>query len=87
MNYSIRLAIADDHEIFRDGLALMLSKQQDVTLVGQAANGKELLELVTREHPDVVMTDIKMPLMDGIEATKLLLQKKPRPQDHRTFHV
>lgn len=77
MNYSIRLAIADDHEIFRDGLALMLSKQQDVTLVGQAANGKELLELVTREQPDVVMTDIKMPLMDGIEATKLLLQKNP----------
>jgi len=77
MNYNIRLAIADDHEIFRDGLALMLSKQQDVSLVGQAGNGRELLDLVAAEQPDIVMTDIKMPVMDGIEATKLLLQKFP----------
>jgi DNA-binding NarL/FixJ family response regulator len=77
MNYTIRLVIADDHEIFRDGMALMLSKQQDVVLAGQAENGRELLKLVDDVHPDVVMTDIKMPVMDGIEATKLLLQKNP----------
>lgn len=77
MNYNIRLVIADDHEIFRDGLALMLSKQQDVQLAGQSANGKELLDLVARVKPDIVMTDIKMPVMDGIEATKLLLQRNP----------
>src|SRR5688572_6417453 len=77
MNYSIRLVIADDHEIFRDGLALMLSKQQDVVLTGQAENGKELLKLVDDIQPDVVMTDIKMPGMDGIEATKLLIQRYP----------
>jgi two-component system, NarL family, response regulator NreC len=77
MNHNIRLAIADDHEIFRDGLALMLSKQQDITLVGQADNGKELVELVAKLQPDVVMTDIKMPGMDGIEATKLLMQRNP----------
>ena len=77
MNYNIRLVIADDHEIFRDGLALMLSKQQDVELIGQAANGKDLVDLVARAQPDIVMTDIKMPGMDGIEATKLLLQRYP----------
>jgi two-component system, NarL family, response regulator NreC len=77
MNYNIRLVIADDHEIFRDGLALMLSKQQDVQLAGQSANGRELLDLVDRVKPDIVMTDIKMPIMDGIEATKLLLQRNP----------
>lgn len=77
MNYNIRLVIADDHEIFRDGLALMLSKQHDVQLAGQSANGKELLDLVARVKPDIVMTDIKMPVMDGIEATKLLLQRNP----------
>jgi two-component system, NarL family, response regulator NreC len=77
MNYNIRLVIADDHEIFRDGLALMLSKQQDVQLAGQSANGKELLDLVARVKPDIVMTDIKMPVMDGIEATKILLQRNP----------
>lgn len=75
MNHNIRLVIADDHEIFRDGLALMLSKQQDVVLAGQSANGKELIELVAKVKPDIVMTDIKMPVMDGIEATKLLLQR------------
>ena len=77
MNYTIRLVIADDHEIFRDGMALMLSRHQDVVLVGEAENGKELLKLVDEVQPDVVMTDIKMPLMDGIEATKILLQKNP----------
>jgi DNA-binding NarL/FixJ family response regulator len=77
MNHNIRLVIADDHEIFRDGLALMLSKQHDVQLAGQSANGRELLDLVARVKPDIVMTDIKMPVMDGIEATKLLLQRNP----------
>lgn len=77
MNHTIRLVIADDHEIFRDGMALMLSKQQDVVLAGQAENGRDLISLVDESKPDVVMTDIKMPVMDGIEATKVLLQKYP----------
>jgi two-component system response regulator NreC len=77
MKYYIRIVIADDHEIFRDGLALMLSKQTDVILQGQAENGFELLELVEEKQPDVILTDIKMPRMDGIEATKQLLKKNP----------
>src|SRR5829696_3668979 len=77
MHYNIRLVIADDHEIFRDGLALMLSRQHDVVLAGQAENGRQLLDLVADIQPDIVMTDIKMPVMDGIEATKLLLQQYP----------
>jgi DNA-binding NarL/FixJ family response regulator len=77
MSASIRLVIADDHEIFRDGLALMLSKQQDIQLIGQAGNGKQLLTLVNELNPDVVMTDVKMPLMDGIEATRSLLTQHP----------
>jgi two-component system response regulator NreC len=74
---SIRLVIADDHEIFRDGLALMLSKQQNIELVGQAGNGRELISLVNELQPDVVMTDVKMPIMDGIEATRTLLTENP----------
>lgn len=77
MNHDIRLVIADDHEIFRDGLALMLSRQPDITLVGQANNGRELLELLETVEADVVMTDLKMPLMDGITATRTLLQRLP----------
>jgi two-component system, NarL family, response regulator NreC len=77
MRNFIRLLIADDHEIFRDGLALMLSKQQDIQLVGQAGNGRELISLVSELRPDVVMTDVKMPMMDGIEATRFLLGQFP----------
>lgn len=77
MHTSIRLVIADDHEIFRDGLALMLSRQADLQLVGEAGNGVELLQLAAETHPDVVLTDIKMPRMDGIAAAKTLLQQAP----------
>jgi two-component system, NarL family, response regulator NreC len=77
MNNSITLLIADDHEIFRDGLALMLSKQENLILAGQAADGQELLRLVELHHPDIVLTDIKMPLLDGISATRILLRENP----------
>ncbi|MRG45392.1 response regulator [Chitinophaga sp. SYP-B3965] len=77
MNYDIRLVVADDHEIFLDGLALMLSRQENITLVGQAGDGRELLEIVAREKPDVVMTDIKMPRMDGITATREMIRLQP----------
>jgi DNA-binding NarL/FixJ family response regulator len=77
VKYTISLVIADDHEIFRDGLALMLSKQDGLSLLGQAENGKQLIELVDEKQPDIVITDIKMPIMTGIEATRLLLQKYP----------
>jgi len=77
MNYDIRLVVADDHEIFLDGLALMLSRQENIILVGQAGDGRELLEVVAREKPDVVMTDIKMPRMDGITATREMIRLQP----------
>src|SRR3954447_6585147 len=77
MSHKIKVVIADDHEIFRDGLALMLAKQDDIELAGQAEDGNELVQLVEKTKPDVVITDIKMPRFDGIEATKTLLQKNP----------
>jgi DNA-binding NarL/FixJ family response regulator len=77
MRTAISLVIADDHEIFRDGLALMLSKQENVKLVGQAGDGLELMRMVEETRPDMVLTDIKMPRMDGIAAAKQLLQKHP----------
>jgi DNA-binding NarL/FixJ family response regulator len=77
MKNGISLVIADDHEIFRDGLALMLSKQEAVNLVGQAGDGQELVQLVDATRPDMVLTDIKMPKMDGIMAARQLLQRYP----------
>jgi DNA-binding NarL/FixJ family response regulator len=77
MSEPIQLLIADDHEIFRDGLALMLSRQKDMNLVGQASDGIELMALVEAQCPDVVLMDIKMPRMDGIQATKELIKIYP----------
>jgi DNA-binding NarL/FixJ family response regulator len=77
MKKQISLVIADDHEIFRDGLALMINKQENLSLVGQAGNGRELIQLVNDKKPDIVITDIKMPYMDGIAATRLMLQQDP----------
>ena len=77
MKKNISLVIADDHEIFRDGLVLLLNKQENMSLVGQATNGRELVQLVADKKPDVVLTDIKMPYMDGIAACRLMLQQDP----------
>lgn len=77
MKKNISLVIADDHEIFRDGLALLINKQENMTLVGQASNGRELVQLVTDKKPDIVLTDIKMPYLDGIAACRQLLQQDP----------
>lgn len=73
----IQIVIADDHEIFRDGLKLMLSKYPEIQIVGEAANGKELIALVEQVQPQVILTDIKMPVMDGIESTKKITASHP----------
>ncbi len=73
----IRVVLADDHEIFRDGFRVMLKKQPGIELVGEAGNGQELIETVRRLQPDLVVTDIKMPVLDGIEATKQLISEHP----------
>ncbi|MBS1564484.1 MAG: response regulator transcription factor [Bacteroidetes bacterium] len=73
----IKLVIADDHEIYRDGLKIMLRRQADMEVIGEAANGRELVELAEKLRPDIILTDIVMPLMDGIEATRLLKQQLP----------
>lgn len=73
----IRIVLADDHEIFRDGFKAMLKKQPAVELVGEAANGQELVELCRHLKPDVVVTDIKMPVMDGLDAAKILSAEMP----------
>jgi DNA-binding NarL/FixJ family response regulator len=73
----IRIVLADDHEIFRDGFKVMLRKQDEVELVGEASNGEELLAQVEQLKPDVIVTDIQMPKMNGIEAAKKLTELYP----------
>jgi two-component system, NarL family, response regulator NreC len=74
---AIKIVIADDHEIFRDGLKLMLQRQTDIIVAGEAADGRELIELVKHTLPDVIITDVKMPQLDGVAATKYLTEHYP----------
>lgn len=76
-NKPIKVLIADDHEIFRDGLKLMIERQEHIILAGEAENGRQLLDLVNKTKPDLVLTDIKMPFMDGIEVTRYLSENYP----------
>ena len=74
----IKIILADDHEIFRDGFKSMLRKQPSIEMIGEAANGDELVKLTRQLLPDVVVTDIKMPKMDGLEAAKIIAREFPR---------
>ena len=66
----IRVLIVDDHAILRDGIRSLLQSQEGISVVGEASNGKEALERVRQLNPDIVLMDVAMPEMDGIEATQ-----------------
>lgn len=72
-----KIMIVDDHKIFRDGLILLLNHFDFVKVVGQASNGEEFLNLLDQIVPDIVLMDINMPIMNGIEATKIAVEKFP----------
>ena len=73
----INVAIADDYQVFREGLIITLSYNDDMEIILEAENGEELLEKMKTALPDVVMMDFKMPLMDGMKATRIIKQLYP----------
>ncbi len=74
---SIRVLIADDHAILRDGVRALLAMSEDITVVGEAANGQEAVDLARRLAPDVILMDIAMPGLGGIEATIQIRKENP----------
>jgi DNA-binding NarL/FixJ family response regulator len=74
----IRILLADDHTVVRDGLRALLEHECDMTVVAEAADGRESVRLAETEHPDVVVMDLAMPNMNGMEATRRILASNSR---------
>src|SRR5829696_7062118 len=72
-----QILIADDHELVRDGIKHMLGYEEDLKVVGEASNGREVVELCRRLKPDLVLMDVRMPEMNGLEATRAIKAEQP----------
>ena len=75
---TVKVILADDHVIVRNGIKILLESDGDVEVIGEASNGLEALELAKDLQPDILISDIKMPIMNGIEATSKLHDVAPR---------
>ena len=77
MKKQVRIAVVDDHKLFREGLRFLLEQQTDYYEIKEASNGKELLKLLSYWQADIILMDIEMPVMNGIEASLQVSQKYP----------
>jgi len=74
---AIRVLLADDHEILRDGLSALLRRDKNIQVIGTASNGFEAYELARSLNPDVIVMDVSMPVLNGIEATQKIMSEMP----------
>ncbi len=74
---TVKVLVADDQAVVRDGLALLLSTAADIEVIGVAADGAEAVQIALREHPDVALLDLRMPNLDGVGATAALAEQAP----------
>jgi DNA-binding NarL/FixJ family response regulator len=78
---TIRVLVADDQAMVREGLSVLLAAQPDIEVVGEAGNGREAVDKATELRPDVVLMDVRMPVLNGLEATRLIVDDGGRPSD------
>lgn len=78
VNGTIRILVADDHSIMRQGLSLFLSQEPDIAIVGEAVDGTSALEKARTLRPDVILMDLGMPGINGVEATRIIHSEMPR---------
>ncbi len=76
-NKKIQVALVDDHQLFRSGINFIIDDTEDVEVAFEASNGQEFLDFLNEFQPDIVLMDINMPVMDGVEATKRAIEKFP----------
>jgi len=74
----IKILIADDQRLFRQGLRSLLEQEKDFEVVGEAADGQDAFTLVQEANPDIVLMDVEMPKLDGIHATRLIVERYPQ---------
>jgi DNA-binding NarL/FixJ family response regulator len=84
---TVSVVIADDHALVRAGIALLLSAEPDIEVVGEASDGREAIELVRSRHPDIVLMDVQMPAMDGVSATRVLTSDEANSDPDRLTKV
>lgn len=91
MSGRIRVALVDDQALFRAGVRMLIESQPDLEFAGEAANGREAVQLAQREHPDVLLMDVRMPVLDGVSATSEIVARAagatPRVLVLTTFDV
>jgi DNA-binding NarL/FixJ family response regulator len=75
LTYVIRVVLVDDQELMRVGFRMVLGAQEDMEIVGEAGNGEEAVQLAEELRPDVVLMDVRMPVLDGVEATKIITER------------
>ena len=83
----IKIAIADDHKIFRDGIRMALKDREYLKILWEAEDGKDLMHKLQLKLPDVILMDIRMPEVDGINAISLIRKEYEALKDHRAHHV
>ena len=77
MSTPIRILVADDHLIVREGLRLILETDEEMQLIGEAVNGKEAVEFASQLNPDVILMDLRMPVLDGLSAIEIIRRQQP----------